>query len=118
MSENHVTAFSQHIAYLEKGMLDADLTEKLAEVIRAVRETGKQGTLNLQLKVSLMKGSEDTVTISSVVNNKVPQLDRAQTIMWSTYDGELIRNDPTQRNLDLKTVETTPATLKTAAGQN
>lgn len=120
MSENHITPFSQTLAYLEKGCLDAELTEQLAEVIKGVRDTGKQGTVTLQLKVSLMKGTEDTVTVQSTVNNKVPQLDRAQTIMWSTYDGDLIRNDPHQQSLDLKTVATSnqPAELKTAAGQN
>ncbi|MGS0535324.1 hypothetical protein [Pseudoalteromonas sp. SaAl2] len=120
MSDKHITPFSQTMAYLEKGCLDAELTELLAEVIQGVRETGKQGTVSLQLKVSLMKGSEDTVTIQSTTNNKVPQLDRAQTIMWSTYDGDLIRNDPHQQSLDLKSVETsnTPSELKTASGQN
>ncbi len=120
MSDKHITPFSQNLSYLEKGCLDAELTEQLAEVIQGVRETGKQGTITLQLKVSLMKGSEDTVTIQSTVNNKVPQLDRAQTIMWSTHDGDLIRNDPHQQSLDLKTVETstTPTSLKQASGQN
>ncbi|WP_105215742.1 hypothetical protein [Pseudoalteromonas sp. T1lg22] len=121
MSERHlITPFSQHVSYFEKGCLDEELTEQLAEVIKGVRETGRQGSLTLQLKVSLMKGSEDTVTIQSTVNNKVPQLDRAQTIMWSTHDGDLIRNDPHQQSLDLKTVATStgPTELKNAAGQN
>jgi len=88
--------------------------------VNGVSETGKQGTVTLQLKVSLMKGTEDTVTLQSNVNNKVPQLDRAQTIMWSTYDGDLIRNDPNQRSFDLKTVSqsTEQAELKQASGQN
>ena len=120
MSEKHITPFSQTLGYLEKGCLDAELTEQLSEVIKGVRDTGKQGTITMQLKVSLMKGTEDTVTIQSTVNNKVPQLDRAQTIMWSTYDGDLIRNDPSQQDLDLRTVETSNSAveLKTAAGQN
>jgi ribosomal protein S28E/S33 len=120
MSEKTITPFSQTLSFLEKGCLDAELTEQLAEVIKGVRETGKQGTVTMQLKVSLMKGTEDTVTIQSTVNNKVPQLDRAQTIMWSTYDGDLIRSDPSQQNLDLRSVETSNPTapLKSAVGQN
>jgi ribosomal protein S28E/S33 len=120
MNENQVTPFSQTLAYLEKGSLDSELTDQLADVIKGVRETGKQGTVTLQLKVALMKGTEDTVTLQSTVTNKVPHLDRAQTIMWSTHDGDLVRNDPTQQSLDLKTVETPTqsAELKTAAGSN
>lgn len=120
MSDKNITPFSETLSYLEKGSLNAELTEQLAEVIKGVRETGKQGTVTLQLKVSLMKGTEDTVTLQSTVNNKVPQLDRAQTIMWSTYEGDLIRNDPNQRTFDLKTVNqsTEQAELKQASGQN
>nr|WP_253704671.1 hypothetical protein [Citrobacter amalonaticus] len=35
----NVTPFSQQLAYINKGTLDAELTEALAEVIKAVRET-------------------------------------------------------------------------------
>lgn len=42
MSETkNTTPFSQQLAYINKGTLDAELTEALAEVIKAVRETGK-----------------------------------------------------------------------------
>lgn len=38
MSENkNATPFSQQLAYINKGTLDAELTEALAEVIKAVR---------------------------------------------------------------------------------
>lgn len=38
----NTTPFSQQLAYINKGTLDAELTEALAEVIKAVRETGKR----------------------------------------------------------------------------
>lgn len=45
MSETkNTTPFSQQLAYINKGTLDAELTEALAEVIKAVRETGKKGS--------------------------------------------------------------------------
>lgn len=44
MSENaeNKTPFSQQIAYINKGTLDAELTETLAMIIQAVRETRKK----------------------------------------------------------------------------
>lgn len=52
MSETkNTTPFSQQLAYINKGTLDAELTEALAEVIKAVRETGKRELLPLPLTV-------------------------------------------------------------------
>ncbi|HEJ7994959.1 TPA: hypothetical protein SMI16_000365 [Serratia liquefaciens] len=45
MSENKSTPFSQQLAYINRGALDAELTEALAEVIKQVRETGKKGVM-------------------------------------------------------------------------
>lgn len=42
MSETkNTTPFSQQLAYINKGTLDAELTEALAEVTKAVMETNK-----------------------------------------------------------------------------
>lgn len=99
------TPFAQQIAYLNRGVLDEELTEAMAEVVKSVRETKKQGTLTLTLKVSLLNTSnEDAVKITPTVKASIPELPRAETIMWSTADGDLLRNDPVQQQLDLKVI--------------
>lgn len=99
------TPFSQHLVYLNKGTLNDELTEVMGDVVKAVRETGKQGTITLQLKVSMLnKRDEDVVKITPSVKHQVPELDRAETIMWSTADGDLLRNDPDQQDVELKSV--------------
>jgi hypothetical protein len=101
------TPFSQQIAFMSKGMLDDELTEVLAEVVRAVRETGKQGTVSLNLKIGMLnRADENTMKITPTITHKAPEADRAEAIMWSTADGDLLRNDPDQRALDLREVET------------
>lgn len=114
MSETtkNVTPFTQTLSHLERGLLNDELSEELAKVVKAVRETGKKGSITLKLDVSLMKGTEDTVVLNSSITGKAPQLDRAQTIMFSTYDGDLLRDDPKQHSLDLKTVPVAEKTLK------
>lgn len=48
MSETkNTTPFSQQLAYINKGTLDAELTEALAEVVKAVRETRKKSRGNV-----------------------------------------------------------------------
>ncbi|MET4696122.1 hypothetical protein [Endozoicomonas lisbonensis] len=110
------TPFSQIIAYLNKGMLEAELTDELSELVKAVRDTHRMGELTLKLKVQLHNArDEDTVIITPAVNNKKPRLDMAKAIMYSTADGDLLRNDPNQPELQLKAIESDNRPLKTLA---
>lgn len=100
------TPFNQNLVHLNKGTLNDELTEHLAELVKAVRETGKAGSLTLTLKISMFnKANEDVVKISPVVACKLPEGERAETIMWTTADGDLLRNDPAQSFTELKQVE-------------
>ncbi|ELO4689975.1 MULTISPECIES: hypothetical protein [Citrobacter] len=112
MSETkNTTPFSQHLAYINKGTLDAELTEALAEVIKAVRETGKKGAVTLTLNCQMLNTrDENTMKVTPKVSRTIPELDRADTIMFSTSDGDLLRDDPSQTQLDLKVIEPTAQT--------
>lgn len=103
MSEKR-TPFNQVLEHLERGYLVEELGEELAKIVQAVRETGRKGTLTLNIDVAMMKGHEDAVTIAAKVNAKAPQADRAQTVMFSTYDGDLLRDDPVQHTMELREV--------------
>ena len=101
--------FSQQLAYINKGTLDAELTEALAEVIKAVRETGKKGAVTLTLNCSMLNTrDENTMKVTPKVTRTIPELDRADTIMFSTADGDLLRDDPAQVQMDLKVIEQAP----------
>ncbi len=104
--------FTQHLIYLNKGTLNDELTECLGEVVKAVRDTGKKGSVSVTLNVSSVKGSEDQVSITSTVKHLVPQLDRPATIMFSTADGDLLRDDPDRVQMTLKSIEPAPANIK------
>ncbi|EJB8473967.1 hypothetical protein HV077_21155 [Citrobacter freundii] len=112
MSETkNTTPFSQQLAYINKGTLDAELTEALAEVIKAVRETGKKGDVTLKLNCAMLNTrDENTMKVTPKVSRTIPELDRADTIMFATADGDLLRDDPAQTQLDLKVIEPAPQT--------
>lgn len=118
MSETkNTTPFSQQMAFINKGTLDAELTEAFAEVVKAVRETNKKGSVTLTLNCSMLNNrNENTMKISPVVTTKIPELDRAETIMFSTADGNLLRDDPDQIKMDLKVIPQAeqPAPIKLA----
>jgi hypothetical protein len=39
---------------------------------------------------------ENTMKVTPKVTRTIPELDRADTIMFSTADGDLLRDDPAQ----------------------
>ncbi|MFS7466953.1 hypothetical protein, partial [Pasteurella multocida] len=82
------------------------LTEVLANVIKAVRDTRKQGSVTLNLKISMLNTrTENQIKITPMVSSKIPELDREESIVFSTADGDVLFDDPNQIKMDLKTVE-------------
>lgn len=110
MTHSDQTPFSQQIAHLSRGMLDAELTEELAELIKAIIQHGKKGsiTLTLNIKPELAQGEVVNVTVSPDVKTTKPSPERLSSRMYPTYDGDLLRNDPNQGELDLREIDTTP----------
>ncbi|MBQ4769647.1 hypothetical protein F9U42_21135 [Pectobacterium versatile] len=105
-AESKCTNFSQQIAYINKGTLDAELTETLAMIIQAVRETRKKGSVTLTLNVeTLNTRTDDQMKVTPDVKFNKPKLELADTIMFSTADGDLLRDDPDQIKMDLKVIE-------------
>jgi len=83
----------------------SELSDALQEITRAVRNTGKPGTLKLTLKITpASKGSGRAVIVSDDISIKLPQLDNESSIFFATDDGALSRNDPDQRTLKLEVV--------------
>jgi hypothetical protein len=111
-------AFSITLQELRDGRLHAELTAKFAELIQAVKSTGKGGEVILKLKVKpASRGSEiDKVTIADILQVNVPKPDRGEDFFWLTDDGGLSRNHPRQGNLDLRDAShAAPSTLKEAS---
>ena len=104
------TPFSQQLSHLAKGTLDAELTEALSDLVKAINDHGKKGSisLTLTLKPESINGEVKMITVSPDVKVNSPQPQRMSSRMWPTYDGDLLRDDPDQATLDLKEVATEP----------
>ncbi len=100
------TPFSQQIAHLSKGTLDLELTETLSNLVKAINEHAKKGsiTLTLSLKPEVIKGEVKMLKISAEVKVSTPQPQRITSHLYPTYEGDLLRLDPDQGQLDLKEV--------------
>lgn len=93
--------FTDVIGELEGGDLLRQLTEKLYEVSRAVRETRKEGGIALAVKISPTGRS---FIVDAKITAKVPEHDRPSTTFFMTDEGTLMRNDPNQPRLPLREV--------------
>ena len=107
--------FADNLRYIGKGAINDELTEKMAELVKAVRETGKKGEITLKISVAMMaSGNEDMVKLTPMVSAKIPETDSPVTIMYSTHDGDLLREDPDKQQTTLRQVEDTPTELRKA----
>jgi ribosomal protein S28E/S33 len=84
---------------IRKGRAVDQATRLLAEVVRAVDETGKPGELLLKIKVKPEKGGGSQKTITCEVKGKVPQQDIPEAVFFSDPDGDLHRTDPSQQEM-------------------
>lgn len=87
------------------------LTTKLGELVEAVAQHHKPGELTLTLKVT---PNGDAVVVTETVKSKVPEAGRRSTMFFVTSGGALVRQDPRQQDLPLRTVAA--ATPASAAG--
>lgn len=89
---------------LDAGMLMDDATEKLAEVVKSVEETGKAGELTIKVKVR--KATAGALALEGVVTSKMPPKEKFESLLFATPEGNLLAEDPRQQRLELRQVET------------
>jgi len=93
--------------------LDGDLVpimdlagEKFAELINAVAQHEKAGTLTL--KVSIKPSTAGALAVKAEVSITKPKGLPPESLLWATPDGNLIAEDPRQTKLDLREVTPEP----------
>lgn len=86
-------------------------SEKLAEAVLSVEETGKAGKLTITLD---LKKSAGAIAILAKVTNKVPEAKPDEDLMWATVEGNLTLQNPNQRSLDLKPADEAPRQIVSA----
>lgn len=87
-----------------------DLADAIAECADRAKHTGKMATLDFKLKFKPQ--GTDRMEIEDVIKTNLPEFPRAATLMFVGEEGSLSKDDPKQRKLNLKTVETQPTKLK------
>ena len=105
--------FMDTLREVERGVLLDELTDIQHQIVEAVQMTNKQGELTIKLKFKPEGAGQ--VSIETDYKPKIPQLPRGRSIFFVTPEGNLQRDDPRQKDLELKTAKTEqPAELKEA----
>lgn len=81
-----------------KGRAHTEATKKLAEVITAVTETGKAGSITVKLQFTADKDNPMLIKVADKVTATIPTEVR-RSVWFADDDGSLHRNDPKQGSL-------------------
>lgn len=95
------------------GTLTPDASEKLAELVKRVDQSGKPGSLTIT--ISLRKGPAGSIAVEGDVKLKLPKEEKVETLMFPTPEGNLLTEDPAQGKLDLKQVTSNNTELAVVA---
>lgn len=90
------------------------MQDDMKELVHAVMESGKKGTVTLTIEVT--KNSDETVVARAEVKSRIPQKRKPQTTFYVTGDKQLVRNDPNQQKLDVGNESGVPSGVASGGG--
>lgn len=97
--------FADVVRELAGGSTYHDLTEMLGQVVAGVIHHRKAGKLTLEL--TIQPNGEHSVTVHDNIKVKIPEGARTSSVFF-VRDGALMREDPRQERLPLRSIETPP----------
>lgn len=103
-TEGQRKPFAAFVQEQRNGGLHGELSDALAQLVLAVDEHRKAGSLVLTVKVS-PNNDGMTVTVTDKIKLTVPEGDRGAAIFYVDADGNLNRRNPMQTELPLREVE-------------
>lgn len=103
-TEQEQAPFAAWLRDQNSGRLHTEMTEKFHELVEAVRDTGKKGSISLTISVGPFRGDTDMLSVDDRVVTKKPVHDRKTTLWYPDANNTLHRNDPRQDALDFARV--------------
>lgn len=106
MSNKHrPDLFTHTVNTMDYGVTPEQLSDALAELLQAVRDTGKAGHVSLKLTVKPESVANGQVSITPDIKLNAPQQPQGKSMMFMTPEGNLTREDPRQRSLKFESVD-------------
>lgn len=108
--------FADFLADHNAGQGHRKAGETLQDLVAAVVDTGKKGSMTVTITVEPMKNAQDGTLLTHIaVASKIPTLPEKAAIFYADTENNLRRTDPRQLSFDsLREVETGPVEVKDA----
>ncbi|PYG00186.1 hypothetical protein SAMN05216184_104125 [Georgenia satyanarayanai] len=90
-----IRPFADWLREQQSGRTHDELSQNLRDLVSAVVDTGKKGTLTLQITVAPFDRAEgDALIVSDAVKLSLPQHDRRKSIFHADKHHNLTKDDP------------------------
>jgi hypothetical protein len=93
-------SFASFLCTHARGRSERELSEKLRDLVQAVEETGKGGSITYKLSIKPQANAEHAVLVQDDITVKTPTLDRPASIFFADEAYRLVRSDPRQMTID------------------
>lgn len=90
--------FAAFLTTLNRGRSNRDLSAKLQELVEAIEETGKQGSLTYTIKIKPQKAG-GMVIVTDEVRASIPRGERPEAVAFIGPNFALLRNPHDQPSL-------------------
>ncbi len=107
-----MASLNKLLTQLNGGGFMAEASDRLTELVQAINETGKAGSITLQIGIKPTQGKASALVFVSKITAKIPAIHPDATLMFTDEDGELHTEDPRQLKLDLRPVDTSAPFIK------
>lgn len=105
--------FLHTVKSLNAGRVQAELSEKLNQLVQDCRSTCNKGKIQLTIEITPDKAGSGQYVLKENVKVTPPSFPRTSTFLWGTPEGNLQAHDPAQGHLDLKTMNQVQQEAKT-----
>lgn len=100
-----MSLFIRTLQEVNNGHAMKDLDEAMQTLVEKVRETTAGGEISLKIRIKPAKSDAGMVEVKSDMSVKLPKFVRQPSLFYTTDDNNLERNDPRQKLMDLRVVE-------------
>lgn len=110
--DKQIRPFAELLTILDRGSAHAEASRALNDLVAAVRDTGKKGSMTVSIELGPLKGSSDQLLVAARVTAKPPKSEPGAAVFYIDDAGNLTRHDPRQMALELdglRVVEPPPA---------
>jgi hypothetical protein len=103
--------FNQFLLEVRRGSLHAELSERMQDLVNAVAEHEKAGSLTLTIRIAPAGKRTGQYEISDKLDLKIPEADRGSSLFFG-LNGNLSRSDPRQPELPIREVPAPPSNVR------